>query len=105
MRGQISLEFLVVLAAYLAFLAVLISSQLHYIDQKSFVNTSAHMNARSLAIIVSEQLINNYYLAVPIDATNCITNKTSVTCDSGETTVDFPLSCDRCDSYGKTPLS
>ena len=105
MKGQISLEFLVVLAAYLAFLAILISSQLHYIDQKNFANASAHMDARSLAIIVSEQLINNNYLAVPIDAANCITNRTNVACGSEGTTVDFPLPCDRCDRYGKMPLS
>lgn len=72
MRGQLSLEFLVVLAVFLAFIFVLVSS----LDSSRFLSSSKEqafmMNVRTLQLVESERSVNNVLTDMEMIVKGCI---------------------------------
>ncbi|VVB73581.1 Uncharacterised protein [uncultured archaeon] len=91
MRGQLSLEFLVVLAVYLAFVGALVSVQLHYIDSSRFASTKSHMQATLLSIEGTENAVNNRYLHVGWGPGDCAILGRLVLCGTAPGLIEIPL--------------
>jgi len=101
MKGQLSLEFLVVLVVYLSFIGMLISAQLRYTDAASFSATKQKMQQYLLAIEGAEQQVNNRFLQVPYQFENCtIAGGRLAVCFSGNDILEVPLAYSRFDQNG-----
>jgi uncharacterized protein (UPF0333 family) len=91
MNGQLSLEFLVVLAIYLAFIGVLVSAQLQYINNARFASTKSHMQAALLSMDGTERAVNNRFTYVSWTDGNCTIVGRLVLCGAGNSMIEVPL--------------
>ncbi len=72
MKGQLSLEFLVVLAVFLAFIFMLVSSLDSSRFLSSFKEQAFIMNVKSLQLVESERLVNNILTDMEMIVKGCI---------------------------------
>ena len=105
MRGQLSLEFLVVLAVYLAFIGVLVSAQIQYINNARFASTKSNMQAVLLSIEGTERVVNNNHLYVGWKTENCTIFSTVVLCGAGNSVIEVPLGYSEMSVNGQRYLS
>lgn len=72
MKGQLSLEFIVVLAAFISFIFLLISA----LDSSKFISSSKEqaflMNVKTLQLVESERSINNALTDMEMIVKGCI---------------------------------
>ena len=105
MRGQLSLEFLVILAVYLAFIGVLVSAQIQYINNARFASTKSNMRAVLLSMERTEQIVNNNYIYVGWTTENCTVFSTVVWCGAGNSAIEVPLGYSKMSINGQRYLS
>jgi uncharacterized protein (UPF0333 family) len=105
MRGQLSLEFLVVLAVYLAFIGALVSAQIQYINNARFASTKSQMRAVLLSIEGTEQAVNNRYTYVSWADGNCTIVGRLVLCGAGNSMIEIPLGYSEMSINGQRYLS
>ena len=105
MRGQLSLEFLVVLAVYLAFIGALVSAQLQYINNARFASTKSNMQAVLLSIDGTERAVNNRYIHVGWVGGNCAIIGRLVLCGAGNSMIEVPLGYSEMSVNGQRYLS
>lgn len=99
------MEFLIVLAVYLAFIGALVSAQIQYINNVRFASTKSNMQAVLLSIEGTERAVNNDYLYVGWKTENCTIVRRLVLCNSGENPIEIPLGYSELSINGQRYLS
>jgi len=103
-RGQLSLEFLIVLAVFASFVFVLISS----LDSSVFLSNAKEqaflMNVKTLQLVESERSINNPLTDMEMVIKGCVLAKQVICKDEGLTKV-ANISYSDYSEIGRKPLS
>lgn len=80
MKGQLSLEFLIVLAVYTVFIYLLISS----LDSSKFLKNANQQDflarVNTLKLLETERLINNKFTDMPLSMEGCLISQKTIIC-------------------------